>query len=372
MAIAPPIIMERKTMFCTKALTAFFVVCLFIAAVAEACDYDPNDFAVEVIEYIEGSGVGYDWISLDYYNNPLTALGRVTLETTGDMDIGEDVSMPVVPVYPAWRSFEVVTIGSGGELILRFNHSVGDDENNPYGIDFIVFGNARWQIADEGSWGPESNPETVTVGSGFYKERGIVSVSQDGINWYSFSNGPYADDFAPTASYEWDDVNDVWGKELNLTKPVDPNLTPANFNGKSVAEIIEIYNGSAGGTGFDLKDLDPNDYAALAVDANTGQRWIQYVKIEDDPSSFGLPEIDAVADVSCCGDYKTPFPVGDLNTDCRVGYEDMALLCYYWLAEINEPNDPAAIADIYEDGVVNLYDMALLAGNWLYCNWECK
>ncbi len=364
-------------MFDVKTQIVFLVICFFFAAVAFALDYDANDFAVEVVSYTQGDGVEYDWIDFNDYNEPQNALGRPTLETTGDMDIGPEISMPVVPVYPAWRSFEVVTIGSGGELILRFNHPVGDDENNPYGIDFIVFGNARWRIAGGGSWGPESNPETVTVGSGFYKEQGIVSVSQTGDpnepnDWYYFSKGPYADDFAPTASYKWDDVNDVWSDELDPTRPVDPNLTIADFDGNSVAEIINIYDGSASGTGFDLKDLDPNDYAALAVDANTGRRWMQYVKIEDDPCGFGLPEIDAVADVRCCGDYKNPFPVGDLNTDCKVGYEDMALLCYYWLAEISGPNAPAVIADIYEDDFVNFYDWTLMANNWLQCNWECE
>jgi hypothetical protein len=341
----------------------FVVVVCGVAAWANppaADGFDANDFAAEVIEYIQGSGVGFDCLSFDTYNNPQTALGRPTLETTGDgWYIPESISMPVVPVYPPFRAFEIVTIGNGGKLILKFNHKVSDDENNPYDIDFIIFGNSLWGIASGGPWGPDSNPEMVTVGT-FCKERGIVSVSQDGQNWYTFTTGPYADDFAPTASYEWDDVNDVWGRELNPTRPVDPNLTPANFNGKSVAEIIGIYNGSAGGTGFDI--------GALGLD------WIQYVRIEDDPGggSGVTTEIDAIADVSCCGDYKHPIVAGDINRDCRVDYEDLEILCDYWLAEINDPQEPAKAADIYEDDVVNLYDMALLAGNWLYCNWECE
>ena len=360
MAIAPPMIMERKTMFCTKALIAFFVVCLFIAAVAGAYDYDQNDFAAEVIEYIQGSGVGSDPVSGDPYNNPQTVLGRPTLETTGDgWDIPETVSMPVVPVYPPFRAFEIVTIGNGGKLVLKFNHPVSDDKNNLYGIDFIIYGNARQAISGGQGWA-NGNPEQTTVTGEVFAEPGIVAVSQDGNNWHYFSNGPYADDFAPTASYQWDDVNDVWGGELNPTRPVDPNLTPANFNGKSVAEIIEIYNGSAGGTGFDI--------GALGLD------WIQYVRIEDDSGGGAgvTTEIDAIADVSSCGDYKHPFPVGDITRDCRVDYEDLEILCDYWLAEINDPQEPAAIADIYEDDVINFYDMALLAGNWLYCNWECE
>jgi len=52
-----------------------------LTAVAAAYDYDANDFAVEVVSYIEGAGVGFDVINLEPYNQPETALGRPTLET---------------------------------------------------------------------------------------------------------------------------------------------------------------------------------------------------------------------------------------------------------------------------------------------------
>ena len=360
-------------MFKVKTQIVFFAFCLGFSTAALAMDYDANDFASEVVNYVQGSGVGYDPFDFNYYNNPQMALGRPTLETTGDSPSTKAIPMPVVPVYPPFRAFEVVTIGNGGKLVLRFNHRVEDDENNPYGIDFIVFGNARWHIGSGGYWGPQSNPETVTVDSVFFREPGIVSVSQDGNNWYKFTTGPYADDFAPTASYKWDDVNNVWSDELDPTRPIDPNLNPASFTGKSVAEVINIYNGSAGGTGFDLKWLAPNDYQALTVDPNTGQRWIQYIKIEDDPNggTTVTTEVDAVADVSCCGDYKHPIVAGDINRDCRVDYRDLKIISDYWLAEISDQNTPAAAADIYEDNIVNFYDLALMAETWLRCNWEC-
>jgi hypothetical protein len=317
------------------------LILLCFVAMVKAYEYDLNDFATEVIEYVQGNGVGYDPVDDNLYNNPQTALGRPTLETTGDgWDIPEDVSMPVVPVYPPFRGFEVVTIGNGGRLTVKFNHHVANDQNNPYGIDFIIYGNARWQIT--GKWMPESDPETVTVGREVFAEQGIVAVSQDGNNWYYFSDGPYADDFAPTASYMWDDVNNVWGEELDPTRPVNPALTAADFSAKSIAEIIEIYNGSAGGTGFDIGLL--------------GLDWIQYVRIEDDSGGgTGITtEIDAIADVSCCGDYKHPYPAGDLSEDCRVDFVDFAILAQDWL-----------IASGWND-------LATLADNWLYCNWECK
>jgi hypothetical protein len=316
----------------------FVVVWLFVTTIAFGLDYDSNDFAIEVVQYVEGSGVGNDWLSGQPFNDPNSALGSPTLETTGDgWYIRVDENVPVVPVYPPFRAFELVTVGSGGRLTVKFNHRVANDENNPYGIDFIIYGDA--QVFSGGEGWTNGNPEETIVTGSVFAEPGIVSVSQDGNDWYYFSNGPYADGFAPTASYEWDDVNNVWAEELDPTRPVDPDLTAANLNGKTVAEVIEIYNGSAGGTGFDIGVL--------------GLDWIQYVRIEDDPDSSAKTEIDAIADVSCCGDYKHPYPVGDLNKDCRVDFVDFTILAQDWLAGSDWD------------------DLATLADNWLDCTWKC-
>ncbi len=306
-----------------KTAVIIMMVLPVLSAAARSPDYDPNDFAIEVVEYVEGSGVGSDFITGDPFNDSDCALGRPTLETTGDgwyIPPGENV--PVVPVYPAFKAFELVTIGNDGHLTVKFSHPVANDKNNPYGIDLIVFGNAYQQIGSGLSW-TNGNPENTTVGGSVFKEPGIVSVSQDGNVWYEFSSGPYADDFAPTASYQWDRVNDVWAEELDPTRPVDPCFCAADFAGQTVADMIDAYDGSAGGTGFDLEELKLD--------------WIMYVRISDDPGSSATTEIDAVADVSCCGDYKHPFPIGDLTEDCRV----------------------------------NLLDFAALSENWLVCTWDC-
>ena len=276
-------------------------------------DYDSNDFAAEVVEYVPGEGIGKDWLTRQPFNDPNAALGPPALSTTGDgWYVPTDESVPVVPVYVAFRASELVTIGNGGHLTVRFNHPVADDANNPYGIDFIIYGDA-YQLIGKGQGWTNGNPEELILAGSASGEPGLVAVSQDGRTWYSFSSGPYADNFAPTAGRRWDDVNDVWAEELDPTKPVDPNLAAAEMEGLTLAEMIRVYDGSAGGTGFDLRRLDPNDYAALAVDPNTGRRWIQYIRIQDDPDSAVTTEIDAVADVRCEGDYRRPLRVGDLR-----------------------------------------------------------
>jgi len=306
---------------------------------AWAVEYDSNDFAAEAIEYVQGTGVINDLLSGQPFNNPNTALGRPTLETTGDgfyMPPGQ--SVPVVPVYAPFRSFEIVTVGGGGRLIVKFNHPVANDRNNPYGIDFLIFGNTAQTIASGQNW-TNGNPEQTVVSSASSAEPGKVAVSQNGIDWYYFTNGPYADSFPPTASYAWDEANDVWADELDPLLPIDPNLTAANFSGLTVAGVIGLYNGSAGGTGFDIGLL--------------GLDWIQYVRIEDDHASGVTAEIDALADVSCCGDYKHPFPAGDFSENCRVDFYDFAILAQDWAIEGN---------------IDNLSD---LADSWLVCTWKC-
>ncbi len=100
-------------------------------------------------------------------------------------------------------------------MTLGFDHPVCDDENNPYGIDLLVYGNAM-QTAS-GGW-TNGDPTATTVTQSCYSEPGVISVSQDGVIWYSFTtdtnfmsddpnyivldanedDGPFCDNFAAT------------------------------------------------------------------------------------------------------------------------------------------------------------------------------
>jgi len=262
---------------------------LFAAAAAVA----QSPFAVEVVQYVPGTGIGNDPLTGEPYNNPQAALGPPTVDSTGDgWAIPPDEIVPVVPVYAPARATQIVTIGHGGRLVLRFDHAVMDDPRNPYGIDFLVFGNANLELGGGVQW-ENGDPNATTVQTAqLFSEPGLVSLSQDGATWYPFSAGPYADDYAPTLGRVYDPLNpDVsigswnawWGEPTDPTLPLDPALTAGDFAGWTVAEIAAAYGGSAGGTGFDL--------------ANVGLDWIRYVRIEN-AELGGTPEIDAVADVS--------------------------------------------------------------------------
>lgn len=342
--------------------------------------FDPDDFAAQVISY-SPVGMLTDWLSDQPFNDPNNALGRPTVDTTGDdWYIPVTQNVPVVPVYPAFRSFELVYLGDGGSLVLKFNRPVRDEVNNPYGIDFIVFGNAL-QVRGAGQGWTNGDPtQTTVIGSGF-EEPAVISVSQDGVVWYSFTtnpnfksgdpnfiklpasenDGPFADSFAPTLGRVYDPENpdasigawnQWWSHPTNPTLPLDPSLNWASFAGWTVADIVSAYGYSAGGTGFDISRLD------LPADPATGLKWFQYVRIDDIAGDGYTAEIDAVSAVTSCGDYKHPFPAADWNKDCRVDLRDAAILSQYWLD--NSAPTPMGQAEL----------MAL-SETWLDCAWDC-
>ncbi|MCZ6699588.1 MAG: hypothetical protein O7D94_11705 [Planctomycetota bacterium] len=310
-----------------------------------------SDYASKVVEYVPGEGIGVDFIDLQPYNNPETALGRPTVDTTGDGGaIPIPQAVPLVAVNSAFRSFEIVSIGIGGHLTLAFDHPVQDDLCNPHGIDFIIFGNS-FHLSGGGQPWANGNPNNTVVTGALFAEGGLVSVSQNGIDWFTFFDGPFADAFAPTLGRIYDPANPDpelgpwnlwWGQPTDPTQPLDPELVPADLVG-SVAEAAELYDGSAGGTGFDL--------AALGEDLD----WIRYVRIEPgtEPNGSGIPEIDAIADVAPTGGSDP-----DLDGDGMVGAVDLALLLGSWGPCLCCP------ADLDGNGTVGASDLALLLGDW--------
>jgi len=347
---------------------AFIIFCFFLAPVACGCGYAAGDFASEVVYYNGPFGSSP-------YDDPCAVLGK---PTTWIYDEWEEVSYACSLVFPAYLTDAngnklITTINEGAEIVVKFDHKVSDDSGNLYGIDFIVFGNAAFATQD---WvEPDTNMEQCFLRSpaSVNAEPVLISVAQD-VNgpWFAFENGPYGDTAFPTNAFGWDrDTND-WGEGLDWLRPVEPNLSVSEFDGLSAADAIELYEGSAGGTGLDLNDLDPNDYAALAVDPNSGRKWIQYIKVQYLPGGSYAGEIDGFSDVACCGDYKHPYPAGDIDRNCAVNYADLGLLSVYWLAEITGPNDPARAADVYEDDVIDFRDYSVTANSWRKCNWECE
>lgn len=287
----------RAWLFQVVAATA--TVCV-VCSKGEGYTFDSDDFAVQVVEYVPGSNVGNDSISGQPLSDPQAALGRPTVDTTGDdpFGFGSGLSptdpVTVVPVYSPFRAGEIVTIGEGGWLTVKFNRAVMDDPGNPFGLDLTVFGNAA--MIGQGFW-RNGDPGQYMVGGQVLVEPVTVAVSQDGQSWHEFTAGPFGDDFAPTLGRVLDPAgtssSGFWGGPTDPTLPMDPSVVASDFNGKTLAQIVRDYYGdSAGGTSFDLGVLN------LPIDPATGLKWVRYVKIINRVGSGVAAEIDAFSDVA--------------------------------------------------------------------------
>ena len=184
----------------------------------------------------------------------------------------------------------ITTINKDSWAIVKFDHMVKNDAKNPYGIDFLVFGNTglstpNWNNPNMnevnisgGTYGTEE--VKVSVSPGFEGLAGQVESDHNTWRWYTYTSQT-ADNFFPTQGYHWDAANAKWtDNEMDFTKPVDPALKDKiKAGGMTAAQVIEAYKGSGGGTGFDL--------------AESGFDAIQYIKVTGNGG-----EVDAFADVA--------------------------------------------------------------------------
>lgn len=344
---------------------------ILVLIISVSTSTEISDFAVEVVEY---SGV----FGSSPYDDPSAVLGKPATQCINNDPMTPGPTFRVKLVEAAYnrdlnQSKVITTIDPGEYIVVKFDHKVTDYPLNPYGQDLIVFGNSAIDMVGDQQASDSSNMTALLLtASGIFDEV-QVSVSQDGQNWYSFdpNTGPWGDDLYPTQAYQWDRENAQWTDvEMDFTKPVDPNLTLADFDGISAADAIDLYDGSGGGTPFDLKDLP--DYNDLTVDPDSGYRWIEYVRLEGGQGPLAIGgEVDAVSDVAVCGDPTHPYPQGDVNLDCRIDLRDFAALSFRWLmvdcgtcggADLTDPPDQAVTID----------DLIIVADNWLSCTYNCQ
>ena len=208
---------------------------------------------------------GYDPGSLTH---AAAVLGEPSRETA-DPQWG---TFPVDPFSPPYLASQLVALGSGGSLVVRLEHPLTDDPRNPFGLDFLVFGNAFFQL--NGDW-------TTTSGflGGTNSGTTLVSVSHDGIAYY-----PLAPELAPNPD-NWHPTDHAGAPDL----PVNPALTTTDFTGRDLAGIRELYHGSAGGTGYDL---------AWARDEQGNPIQLPFVRYLRFDQPSGTAQFDAVSAIS--------------------------------------------------------------------------
>ena len=256
------------------------------------------------------------------YDDPTVCLGPPERFT------GEASAVPSVvsPFSPAWGVDEVLSLGVGGTLVLRFDTPVRDDTDNPFGIDLLLFGNSG---LTDGAY-----PAGICSGI-FGADGGIVEVSQDGVEWHVVD----VEADAPWPTIGWLDAgpydNTPGTQPADVVRPIDPAEQLTGIIGQPYDAIVQVYGGSGGGTGIDLADV------SLAS--------ISFVRITVPDDAFVAPEIDAIVDVGRWG---------DANGDHVISVDDV-------LAVVGQFGATGVLlADRNFDGVVGVSDLLIVLETW--------
>lgn len=228
-----------------------------------------TEFASQVISYSAGAASTTDPTFID----PSAALGA----PSGITGVAAGFPNVLSPFSPAFDVGQIVVIGEGGELTLKFPSPI----STAPGLAIGVISNSGL-IDNNFPDGQATNPATNFGGGS-----ADVSVSEDGKTFVSLGEkeflnpanfylnaGPY--DATAPASPQLADFGKAFGGDLNA------------FSNEDDAQILATLNGSGGGTWLDL--------------SSSGLSQVNYIEfsVPTDGTSFGgtigsrLP-IDAVA-----------------------------------------------------------------------------
>lgn len=238
-----------------KSLVTKFVPTLALASVLSLTQISIAQFASTVVSYDSGLGFQAD------YTNSSSALGEPSRITPGFF------GGPVDPFNSAYLASQVVSIGAGGSLTVRFASPVLNNPANPFGRDFNIFGNAGFVITNDYDFNIFDWVGTPSTDGSLYGSDAIstrVSVSSDGINYFTLNPAfaPIVDALFPT-----DGLGD-FGLMVN------PALTAADFNGLDLAGIRSLYNGSGGGRSYDIA------WAQDGLGQSVSLSSVEFVRIE--------------------------------------------------------------------------------------------
>jgi hypothetical protein len=245
-----------------------FVPLLVLAVASSLFTVRAADFADSVVSYEPGAGTS------PRFRYPAAALGAPSQTNP----FGEETD----PFNPPYGTNQIVSVGEGGSLVLRFHTPILNHPNNLHGYDFIVFGNSGFIITNEfdpATFDWIGTPATDGSLFGFNPGETRVSVSRDGIDFFTLHpalaavvDGPFPTDGAGDPHL-----------------PPLPGLALNDFAGATLGDIRALYNGSAGGTPYDV---------GWAVDSQGQVVFIPEVNFIRIDVLSGKSEIDAVASVS--------------------------------------------------------------------------
>ena len=150
-----------------------------------------SSFATEVIDYEPGEGFAKDWATGAGFTKTGSILGPPSSVTQGEF------GGPVTPFSPPYLLDQILSIGKGGQVTVKFDRPIRNESLNPFGLDFIVFGAAGFTITNG-----DFSGGGITDGSLFGQAEGgtRVSVSNDGEAWFVLNSelAPAIDGYYPT------------------------------------------------------------------------------------------------------------------------------------------------------------------------------
>ena len=245
------------------------IILLGLAALPGASETRATQFVAEVVSYKSGVGFATDWSTGAGYTNKDAIVGPPARETPGKW------GGPITPFSPPYLIGQILSIGEGGEVTLKFGKPIRDESINPFGLDFLVFGGSGFTITN-GDFGGGGITDGTLFGQADGETR--VSVSADGDAWFVLDpkRAPAFDAYHPT------DGSGDFGL------PVNPALAKGDFAAGGLAMFTELYDGSGGGTGYDL------GWAVDAAGKAVALGQVRFVRLE---VLSGKAEIDAVSDV---------------------------------------------------------------------------
>lgn len=259
-----------------KKLPRAFLVCALLghAGLLHAAEY----FADQVVSYVSGTGVGS-------FTDPTSALGK----PGGNIGSGT-----FNPFSPNFATTELARVGFGGELTLSLSNYVTVDYTP--GVREIGIWENVGLVAGTGG---ATNPATV-----FGADSAVISVSADGINWFSLNSGQpilftlpgnyYAN---ATATNDPPPASPVLA---DFGKPFTGSLS--DFDGKSFSDVLATLNGSAGGTWLDLDETGLSQVGYIRFDGIASGQTLEIngVGINGTLAGAAVPEPSAAHILFLC------------------------------------------------------------------------
>jgi len=220
-------------------------------------------FANTVVAYDHGTGFAAN------FTNANAALGAPT------------PGSGVTPYAPPFATSQIVSIGVGGSLTLQLSTPMLNSPAHPFGIDFLISGNSFFVVTNG------SGSSARTSGAIFTSSVSTrVEVSLDASTWYTLdpTRAPIVGTLFPS-----DGIGDP-GRAVN------PVLTNSDFAGLDLSGIRSLYNGSAGGAGFDLgwaqdengKSVELLSADYIRIDVLSGRTQVDAVSVVPEPSALAL------------------------------------------------------------------------------------